>query len=163
MKGVKGQVANQPSDYVRNTRPLPDGCIEWTAMKLNEGYGHFSVHGKMVLAHRLAYECTHGPIPEGIDVLHKCDRPSCVNPDHLFLGTAKENAEDCAQKGRISRGERHSQVTWCRKITAANAREIFRRKQAGENPGDIARDYPITPTAIRNVGIRSWKWLLNPQ
>lgn len=79
-------------------------CWVWTgAKKVGKNalpYGFFGVNGKNQLAHRFAYRQFVGPIPSGLYVLHKCDNPSCVNPVHLFLGTAKDNAQDCVSKGR---------------------------------------------------------------
>lgn len=65
------------------------------------GYGAVSVNGKRMLAHRAAWEKINGPIQDGLFVLHRCDTPACINPKHLFLGTAKDNAQDMLKKGRV--------------------------------------------------------------
>lgn len=78
------------------------GCIEWTASKRN-GYGRVHWDGKPRTVHRLAWAAAHGPIPAGFGVLHRCDNPACLNPDHLFIGTHKENMRDMKSKGRANR------------------------------------------------------------
>lgn len=77
-------------------------CWEWTASKTKKGYGRIrnSVFGE-VTAHRLSYLIHSGAIPSGLWVLHRCDNRACVNPDHLFLGTHKDNMHDCSAKGRL--------------------------------------------------------------
>src|SRR3990167_797676 len=82
-------------------------CWLWAgAINQGTGYGQFTWiarHGHIPQgAHRVAWELTHGPIPPGQWVLHRCDTPRCVNPDHLFLGTRRLNMEDAARKGRLS-------------------------------------------------------------
>jgi len=80
-----------------------DGCWIWKASIQNNGYGQFSVrHGKIVLAHRFAYESAHGPIPTDQPwcVCHTCDNKICVNPQHLWLGTSADNTTDKMRKGR---------------------------------------------------------------
>ena len=79
-----------------------DGCWEWTGCKKRHGYGKFFADGKDCFAHRWSYEAHNGPIPPGLFVCHKCDNPRCVRPDHLFVGTAKDNTQDCLKKGRFS-------------------------------------------------------------
>lgn len=75
-------------------------CIEWTKSRLSSGYGQVRHNGRMQRAHRVAWEKIHGPIPDGLQVLHKCDNPACVNPDHLFLGSRSDNMRDMISKGR---------------------------------------------------------------
>lgn len=83
-----------------------DGCWEWTGCRQADGYGR--VYGgrgaspQIAAAHRFAYALTHGPIPTGLCVCHKCDNPPCCNPAHLFLGTVRDNAKDMAGKGRAA-------------------------------------------------------------
>jgi hypothetical protein len=84
-----------------------EGCWEWTGCKQRTGYGRFRLAGWTQMAHRVAWELVHGLIPKGMQVLHRCDNPGCVNPNHLFLGTQTDNIYDMTAKGRHYRGERH--------------------------------------------------------
>ena len=79
--------------------PEPNsGCWLWEGAQTTGGYGLVGRNGKLVYVHRLAWETTHGPIPKGLDVCHRCDVPACVNVGHLFLGTARDNALDMVTK-----------------------------------------------------------------
>jgi hypothetical protein len=82
--------------------PEPNtGCWLWTGSVIEDGYGRLKGHTRaLVLAHRFAWEATFGPIPDGFQVLHECDTPPCINPDHLFLGTHTDNMRDMSAKGR---------------------------------------------------------------
>ena len=76
------------------------GCWLWTGAKKPNGYGNLTWVGKTLIAHRASYMAFHGPIPEGMNVCHHCDTPSCVNPAHLFLGNQADNIADMDAKGR---------------------------------------------------------------
>src|ERR1043166_7633701 len=77
-----------------------NGCWIWQGAKTTLGYGQVCINYKLIYAHRLVWELTVGPIPKGMNVLHRCDNPPCVNPLHLFLGTQMDNVLDCRKKGR---------------------------------------------------------------
>jgi len=82
------------------------GCWIWNAGKtsrdLSRGYGIFWLNGRKVLSHRVSWEIHNGPIPKGMNVLHDCDNPPCVNPEHLWLGTHSDNIQDAADKGLLT-------------------------------------------------------------
>ena len=83
-----------------------DTCWLWTGYKTSKGYGQFGVNYCIVRAHRVAYELWVGPIPSGLILRHKCDNPSCVNPDHLETGTHQDNANDRVERGRSAKGDK---------------------------------------------------------
>ena len=105
MKGV-GNTDGWPLDAILEHRSIPEpnsGCRLWLAFLNATGYGQIRYKKRAYQAHRLAWIAKHGPIPEGLQVLHKCDVRSCINPDHLWLGTQADNIHDMIAKGRRGR------------------------------------------------------------
>ena len=132
-----------------------DACWLWTGSKRHKGYGAFvyKKNGQVIQgrAHRYSYELHKGEIPAGLFVLHRCDIPACVNPEHLFLGTNRDNVEDMVSKGRhvpggtygpgnYQRGEDHHSA----KLNETIVREIRRQRGEGRSIGWLARTYGIT-------------------
>jgi len=101
-----------------------DACWIWKGTRERKGYGRLNRGGRtgQLLAHRAAYELFIGPIPEGMMVCHRCDVPYCVNPDHLFIGTAKDNAMDEVAKGRNP----HANKTICLRGHAYDEQNTYR-------------------------------------
>jgi len=89
---------------------MTTACHQWAACTI-KGYGRFGVGAKMIRSHRVSYEIHRGPIPDGLCVLHECDNPTCVNPQHLFVGTHQDNADDKMAKGRHTNG--NTEKTHC--------------------------------------------------
>lgn len=125
-------------------------CWEWIASKDQCGYGMFGFEGKIHRAHRVSWRLKYGQIPAGLKICHTCDNPSCVNPNHLFLGTQADNVADCIQKGRdncgINIGENHgnARLTWkiveeIRSNVANGAKQIDEAKRVGVTSDHIYR------------------------
>lgn len=109
-----------------------------------EGYGKFLYNGRSLRAHRVSYMMYKGDIPPNCCIMHMCDKPNCVNPDHLQLGTHKENMEDKKNKGRTA--ATHAQ---CRRLTPEEVLEIY---QSTEPNRALARKYGlVSPSTIRGI------------
>lgn len=132
-------------------------CWLWTGVKTPQGYGMIRRPGdrRSTLASHISYEMHYGPIPDDTWVLHRCDNPPCVRPDHLFLGNRMDNVRDMWEKGRahtvintghqLSAGERNGHA----RLTATQAREI-RERHSNEDttPRELASTYGI---AVRTI------------
>lgn len=128
-----------------------DVCWEWKG-ELRRGYGRFD----KIPAHRYMYEKLVGPIPEGLQVLHKCDNRKCVNPAHLFVGTPLDNMQDKVAKGRQAKGETDGFA----KLTEAQAREIKTLLKQGWKAIDIIRQKGYTRNEVYMISSgNTWRWL----
>lgn len=109
----------------------PDACWPWMGARKPKGYGNFCTvrtPPKTVLAHRYAYEQTHGPIPEGLVLRHRCDNPPCCNPAHLLPGTGAENTQDAIERGLFD--PHTSRVTEEGRLRIARSRSHLTDEQA---------------------------------
>lgn len=161
-----------------------NACWNWTGASLEKGYGRIGIGKSIILAHRLSYLIHLGEIPVGMLVCHTCDNPRCVNPDHLFLGTHKDNFDDARRKNRIATGDRHGlrlhperaacgnnngthtcphRVAKGERLPQAklNARAILnirRLRARGQTYASIARYYSVSDVTIKRVVERkTWK------
>lgn len=131
-----------------------DGCWEWQGARDGAGYGALSVNGRVEVATRFAWEITHGPIAPGLVVRHKCDNPPCVRPDHLELGTPKDNQQDKAQRGRSARGEKNHLA----RMTVALVGEVRRLAATGVSISEIERRTGISHNALHcAITRKTWK------
>lgn len=134
-----------------------NGCWEWKNYRDNFGYGTIWWKGKPRLAHRVAYEISNGDIDNNLLVCHRCDNPKCCNPDHLFLGTNKDNVIDRNKKGRQARpkGESNSQS----KLTWEIAGEIRRRYQSGGvSQRSLASEYGVNQSQVYRI-VNNLRWI----
>ncbi len=133
-----------------------NGCWIWTAHLNYAGYGHFGFAGKIIRAHRFSWMLHKGKISAGLFVLHRCDCRSCVNPDHLWLGSQAENLRDMHNKGRCNppKGSRAALA----KLTETDVLEIRRRANSGEPYAPIAADFNVSESRISLIkNRREWK------
>ena len=135
-----------------------DGCWNWEAYKDRDGYGRIVNAGKKRGAHRIAYQLYVGEIPDELQVLHRCDNPSCVNPAHLFLGTVADNMHDCMNKGRftlpvhLSGGKAGGA-----KLTEEQVKTIREMRAAGVMQNDIAREFGVVRHTISRI-VHHYSW-----
>jgi hypothetical protein len=140
--------------------PTKTGCILWTGPVRKNGYGiiqHRPANSPQVVvtAHRFAFELAYGPIPAGMQVMHLCDVPGCVNPLHLALGTAADNMADKVAKGRQTRGE----GCFLSRLTEQQVRSIrIRYAAGGVTQRQLAEEHHTSvANVIAIVRRRSWK------
>ena len=132
------------------------GCWEWTGAKYWTGYGRIIADKVHYAAHRASYMLYVGDIPDGMVVCHKCDNPSCVNPEHLFIGTKADNSSDMVRKVRSARGEKNAKA----KLTEDQARQVLDLRKRGMTLDALAKRFGVTKAAIRFLVIgRNWKHL----
>ena len=127
--------------FMSHVHKHDSGCWLWTAYCLKKnGYGFFRTPAKHELAHRVSYRLFNGQL-DTRDVMHKCDVPNCVNPEHLALGTRLENMQDAKRKGRMRVGERHGRS----KLTDEQV-ELIRKSSKLQR--EIAVEFGITQSHV---------------
>jgi len=142
-------------------------CWEWTGARASHGYGIFHLSPKMLggtssytLAHRASWILKHGVIARGLFVLHKCDNRSCVNPEHLYLGTDADNSRDTRSRGRSKIGGITLPGDRGFKLTSEQVLKMHRRLVSGEKGAALAREFGLDPTTVSAIKLgKSWNWL----
>lgn len=131
-----------------------NGCWLWTGCLFASGYGSFWDGGRNVRAHRFAYRDQVGPIPEGAELLHSCDTPTCVNPTHLSPGTHAANMGESSERGRAAAGERSPSA----RLTRDQVRAIKQRLAEGESQSAIARSFDVATVTVHWIAAgKTWK------
>lgn len=129
-----------------------DACWIWFKDFYPNGYGHFTFRGVQKGAHRWSYERYVGQIPNGMIVCHNCDNRSCVNPEHLFLGSQQDNITDCVKKGRNPKGEKNGMA----KLSEQAVRFILANNSLSSRK--LSKMLGVTRHSITNVrNKKTWK------
>lgn len=133
------------------SRLAENGCWLWVGSIGTGGYGLMSRESKTVRAHRVSYEAYKGAIPETLVVRHTCDTPNCINPDHLLLGTQRDNALDREARGR--RDVKGEQVGTS-KLMEQDILDILASEDTGV---ELARRFSVSPSTISLIRLgKSW-------
>lgn len=150
----KIQTLENIKDRFKNKVRITDnGCHEWQGAKQSNGYGRFNPFGKSMYAHRFAALMKYGILHNNQDVCHVCDNRLCVNPDHLFIGSRKDNMQDCVAKKRHAYGSRLS-----KKLTEQDVVKIRKLLSQGMDKKDIAMEFNVTTGCIEHIHKRNtWR------
>lgn len=131
-------------------------CWIWTGRKGPRGYGRCVYNGQSTGAHRIAFQLVVGDIPDGLLIRHSCDNPSCCNPRHLLPGTAKQNAGDAVERGRVASGARNGKS----KLTPQQVIEI-KTNPHGLKLGKLAEKFGVSKATVSLVRSgQRWKKLV---
>ena len=154
---------------IGKTRRGPHGCWLWQGASDHQGYGLHWWKGRLLRAHRLAFVASGGRIPPGKIVCHRCDTPQCINPQHLFVGTYRDNTHDASGKKRMALGLRNGAYTQpaTRRIGSLNGRALLTDKAVRAirirfattktTKARLALRYRISETTIHKI-INRWLW-----
>lgn len=145
-------------DLDERSMPEPNsGCWIWLGASKAKGYGHFYDGSSYRLAHRFAYEIYKGPIPHGMVVMHNCDMPCCVNPNHLRVGTTYDNIHDCINKGRAKRGRLSGEQASQAKLKWSDIKAIRSTPKYYGYRRDLSLQYGVSASTISKIfGMETW-------
>lgn len=144
--------------------PEPNsGCWLWLGTTNDDGYGRMTIRRKAIGAHRISFELLCHPIPKGMHVLHKCDVRSCVNPDHLFLGTNLDNMADKMAKGREAKGPNHKVKGEGNGNAKLSDWQVLEIKESGLSQRKIAAKYGICQAVVSEIKTgKMWSHITRP-
>ena len=152
----KAQPITQERIEAKVLRIPEAGCWVWMGSSQVRGYGEIISNNRKHLAHRASYEAFVGKIPKGMYVCHACDNVACVNPNHLFLGTQKQNLQDMASKGRSTWGEKNPMA----KLTEEQVKEIKQGFATGKTDTELAKQFNISRSTIYGIrNSRLWSYI----
>jgi Autographiviridae endonuclease len=164
-KGVKREFCSTKCKLLGNIKKI-NGCWEWQGKLHPNGYSCTTTYEteKREHTHRISFRVFKGEIPEGICVCHSCDNRKCINPEHLFLGTHKDNSQDALKKGRLensklikARGEKNGSS----KLTDEQVREIRKELENGVKGAKVARKYGVSSSIVYVIRDRkTWKHVI---
>lgn len=139
--GISKEIPVEQRFWKKVNRPS-EGCWEWLGAK-SVGYGRiFGRNNKLLLAPRFSWELVNGPIPNGLFICHTCDNPGCVNPNHLFLGTAKDNALDKVRKGRAIK---------IKPETRTHIKERYKSDSSWGVYSRLSREFNVSDRSIKRI------------
>lgn len=127
------------------------GCWEWTGAQAKDGYGVYHSGRKTLKAHRVAYFLAAGPFDETLMVCHRCDNRICVRPDHLFLGTAKDNTQDAIAKGRVASGDRSGMARSEVRAKLSTTKKLWHAANPGAEAGENNRSAKLTLAQVCEI------------
>tara|TARA_R110002126_G_scaffold200558_1_gene348144 strand:- start:156 stop:668 length:513 start_codon:yes stop_codon:yes gene_type:complete len=144
---ASGYIADKARFYARTLLPNDKDCMIWVGSKIASGYGQlckYKEKPRSILAHRFSYRLHYGEFNQGLHVLHRCDTPSCVAPEHLFLGTPKDNSNDKINKGRANNhNPKPGQENPAAKLNDNDVREIKRLLSEGVKGIPLAKSLAL--------------------
>lgn len=161
--GKKSRASIEERFWRQVDKKSENECWNWTGKALITGYGKIGLggrYGKSLLAHRYSWMLHNGPIPEdktqhhGMIIMHKCDNRLCVNPNHLQLGTQKDNVHDMWNKGRSVNKQLKGEAHHNSKFTADQVRQI---RTSSLSNAELGRQYGVPRATIRYIRVNGWK------
>ena len=145
-----------PKDLIRFWSKVikTNTCWNWTAAKSSKGYGRFKLKGKLESPHVISYQQFYNQDTSGLDVCHRCDNPSCVNPHHLFLGTRSDNMRDCSNKNRLF----IPNITGNKFRAKLSKQEVKEIRSSSHSSKELSQMYNISVRAINDIkSYTTWK------
>ncbi len=155
MAYVHDNIEDRLTNYIDKT----DTCWNWIGYKNDHGYGLISIgRGKQTRAHRFMYERYKGTIPKDMKVLHSCDNPACVNPEHLSIGTQKDNVKDMMNRGRGGYKSFHGESHHMSKLTDEKVKQIRDLwDKGGVYQSQLAKQFGVSQQVISKVvNYKAW-------
>lgn len=147
--GATNYTAKQKKLFENKIMPEPmSGCWLWTGASNRRGYGSTNFNKRRQESHRVSWRIYRGEIPDGISVLHKCDNPGCVNPDHLFLGTNSDNMKDAFRKKRGRIPHHKGEKAHSAKLTEFDVRQI---RKSTNSCAEIAKEFGICQSNVSAI------------